>query len=150
MVDTIGRRLTIAASCAAAAAAALLFAAAPGGSVGIALLAACLFNGISVSGWNALDAYSAEIVPTSVRTSAIGRMSAAGRLGSISSQLVNGALLQRASWAPLLPGAGVLLLAAAAVLLLLPTETKGRGLEDHHADGVDDGEEASLLPADGL
>lgn len=45
--------------------------------------AACGYNAVSVAGWNALDTYSAEIVPTAVRTTAIGLMAAVGRFGAI-------------------------------------------------------------------
>lgn len=59
------------------------FAFAPAGRASLAVLAACGYNGVSVSAWNALDTYSAEVVPTAVRTTAIGLMSAAGRFGAI-------------------------------------------------------------------
>ncbi len=45
---------------------ALLFAVAPASGVW-PTAAACVFNAISVGGWNSLDAISAELYPTSVR-----------------------------------------------------------------------------------
>jgi VNT family MFS transporter (synaptic vesicle glycoprotein 2) len=48
--------------------AALGFAAAPADPVW-SVVAACVFNAISVGGWNALDLLSAELFPTEVRRS---------------------------------------------------------------------------------
>lgn len=53
---------------------------------------AALFNAFSVAGWNALDCMSVESFPTNVRTSAMGVLAAAGRLGAIAAQFVNGSL----------------------------------------------------------
>ena len=78
-------------------------------------------------------------MPTPVRTTAMGLMSAAGRFGSIAAQISNGLLLVVNLWAPLVPGAGIMIIAAAGVLLLLPVETTGRPLEDGGADGVGGG-----------
>jgi len=151
LIDRVGRRATLAASLAGGAAAALLFAFAPGGRGGLALGAACAFNGVSVGAWNALDTYSAEVLPTAVRTTGLGIFSAAGRLGSIWAQLVNGALLPLSQWAPLVPGAGVMLAAAFCVMVQLPTETAGRALRDdvaqegQPAEGEADAEELGAV-----
>ncbi len=82
LIESLGRRATLAAGLAAGALCALAFAAVPRGNGGAALAAACAFNGASVGAWNALDTYSAEVVPTRVRATALGLMSAAGRLGA--------------------------------------------------------------------
>ncbi|PNH04098.1 Synaptic vesicle glycoprotein 2C [Tetrabaena socialis] len=76
LVDRLGRRLTACACMAAACGCALLFAAAPARGVW-PLLAACVFNGVSVGGWNSLDMISAELYPTSV-----GREAAAAASGN--------------------------------------------------------------------
>ena len=58
----------------------------------VVILCACLFNAFSVAGWNALDCMSVENFPTSIRTTAMGTLAAAGRLGAISAQFINGTL----------------------------------------------------------
>jgi MFS family permease len=68
MVDRLGRRLTACICLAGACVAALGFAAAPADPVW-SVVAACVFNAISVGGWNALDLLSAELFPTEVRRS---------------------------------------------------------------------------------
>ncbi len=65
LVDRLGRRLTACVCMAGACCCALLFAAAPAQGAW-PLLAACVFNGVSVGGWNSLDMISAELYPTSV------------------------------------------------------------------------------------
>ena len=66
MVDWLGRRLTACICLAGACVAALLFAFAPADPFW-SVTAACIFNGISVGGWNALDLLSAELFATEVR-----------------------------------------------------------------------------------
>lgn len=63
LVDRLGRRLTACASMAGACLAALAFAAAPATGL-VPLAAACVFNGVSVAAWNALDLASTELFPT--------------------------------------------------------------------------------------
>ena len=53
---------------------------------------ASLFNAFSTVGWNSLDCLSVESFPTNVRTTAMGVLAAAGRLGAITAQFVNGSL----------------------------------------------------------
>lgn len=69
MVDRLGRRWTACLCLAGACLAALGFAAAPADPVW-SVVAACVFNAISVGGWNALDLLSAELFPTEVRRGA--------------------------------------------------------------------------------
>lgn len=150
MVDRIGRRKTLASCMAAAALAAGLFAAAPsmaaaaaaaGGRGGgddaasdaslwrVYVACACVFNALSVGGWNALDLYCAEAFPTAVRSTAMGTLSACGRLGSLIGSAINGYLIGRSLMAPL-GLASVMMLAGSAVTVGIPLETKGRALED--------------------
>lgn len=86
--------------------------------------------------WNALDTYSAELLPTAVRATGLGLVGAAERLGSIIVQPLNGALLRTSLWAPLLPGCAVMLAGAAVVMRFLPTETSGKGLDDGAGGGA--------------
>eukprot|EP00883_Tetradesmus_obliquus_P001403 jgi/Sobl393_1/11479/SZX61996.1 len=81
MVDRLGRRWTACLCLAGACLAALGFAAAPADPVW-SVVAACVFNAISVGGWNALDLLSAELFPTEVRSTAMGLLGATGRLAS--------------------------------------------------------------------
>jgi MFS family permease len=69
MVDRLGRRWTACICLAGACVAALGFAAAPADPVW-SVVAACVFNAISVGGWNALDLLSAELFPTEVGVAA--------------------------------------------------------------------------------
>lgn len=66
LVDYLGRRLTACLCLGGACVCALLFAAAPATGAW-AIVSACIFNGISVGGWNSLDLISAELYPTEVR-----------------------------------------------------------------------------------
>ena len=43
----------------------------------------CIFNGVSVGGWNALNILSTELFPTKQRGSAFGVLSALGRIAAI-------------------------------------------------------------------
>jgi MFS family permease len=58
----------------------------------VVILSASLFNCFSVVGWNSLDCLSVEYFPTRVRTSAMGSLAAAGRLGAICAEFINGSL----------------------------------------------------------
>ena len=48
----------------------------------------CLFSGLTVGGWNALDIVSTELFPTAVRSSAFGLLTAIARIGAILGILV--------------------------------------------------------------
>eukprot|EP01097_Dermamoeba_algensis_P002257 TRINITY_DN1900_c0_g2_i1.p1 TRINITY_DN1900_c0_g2~~TRINITY_DN1900_c0_g2_i1.p1 ORF type:complete len:613 (-),score=96.30 TRINITY_DN1900_c0_g2_i1:737-2575(-) len=64
-----------------------------GTSQGVVVALACLFNGISVGGWNSLDVLSAESFPTVLRTTAMGVLAAVGRIGSVVAQIVYAQLI---------------------------------------------------------
>ncbi|EFJ41242.1 hypothetical protein VOLCADRAFT_68484, partial [Volvox carteri f. nagariensis] len=125
LVDRLGRRLTACVCMAGACVCALLFAAAPAQGVW-PLLAACVFNGVSVGGWNSLDMISAELYPTSLRSSGFGLLNAVGRVSSFVTTYAAGALLEAALWAPLLVAA-VLLAAGSAAMLKLPEPAGDQG-----------------------
>ena len=138
LVDRLGRRRAAAGALAAAGAAAGAFALAPARG-GWALAAACVFNGISVAGWNALAVLAAELFPTRLRATGNGLMTAAGRLSSFAFTLAAAHLIEAALWAPLVAAAALLAAGGAAVLWL--PETQGAALDD---DGDDGGGEVAL------
>ena len=146
-IDRLGRRVTLAGCMAAAAVAAFAFAAAPADK-NAPVAAACAFNALSVGGWNALDAYSAESFPTTARSTAMGLFGAVGRLGSLAGTATTGALTRGGEAAPLVVAAGARL-AGSAAAMMTPLETAGRALEDAHVDGDggadSDGDEALLV-----
>lgn len=117
---------------AAAAAAATLFALGTGAGAGIILTGASLFNAFSTCGWNALGVVSTEAFPTAARASGMGLVAAAGRLGSIAAQFVNGSL-EGSVVVLLMVTSGMTLLGGAASLLL-PRDTTGASLEERPAD----------------
>ena len=53
------------------------------------VVSACLFNGISIVGWNALDILVVSSMPLRMRSTAMGTLSAGGRIGAICAQFVN-------------------------------------------------------------
>lgn len=81
-------------------------------------LFACVFAGISVSAWNALDVLSVEVFPTSIRTSAFGMQAAIGRLGAIMGNLVFGALSQAHPMLPLTLAAIALCISGGSIIFL--------------------------------
>ena len=90
-VETYGRKRLLTWGMSLSAVAALGFAIDTKQTETVVLFAA-LFNACSTVGWNSLDCLSVESFPTNVRTSAMGVLAAAGRLGAISAQFVNGSM----------------------------------------------------------
>ena len=141
MVDSLGRRRTLAVCMAAAALAAGFFAIVPSIAMNsgtssnsaftwkIYVACACIFNALSVGGWNALDLYCSEAFPTAVRSTAMGTLSAFGRLGSLIGSAANGFLIGQSLMAPLGLASAMMLLGS-LVTVGIPLETKGRPLED--------------------
>jgi MFS family permease len=127
LVDRAGRRATACGSMALAGLAALAFALAPP-TPGVSLASACVFNGVSVIGWNSLDLLGSESFPTSVRASAVGLMGAAGRLASFASTAAAGWLTDVWLALPLFVAAG-LLVGGGLAMLRLP-EPAMQPLED--------------------
>lgn len=124
LVDWLGRRLTCCVCMAGACACALLFAAAPATGVW-PTVAACVFNGISVGGWNSLDMISAELYPTSIRATGFGLLAGCGRVSSFLTTLAAGALLEVKLWAPLVMAAA-LLAAGSIAMMSLPEPGESR------------------------
>lgn len=148
LVDALGRRLTACLCMAGACISALLFAAAPAyGSW--PTVAACVFNGISVGGWNSLDMISSELFPTTLRSSGFGVLQAIGRVASFATTYAAGALIEVQLWAPLVMAA-VLLGAGSGAMMLLP-EPAGQPLEDSsgpRAHGGQDPAKVHMLASD--
>lgn len=144
LIDRVGRRTLLAGSLLAACMCALAFAFSTSSEVAV-VTAACLLNAVSVGTWNTLDALSVEHFNTRLRTSAMGVLAAAGRLGSIAGQLTFGALVH-VSIVALLSTAAVLLLTGAAAAVALPETT---AMDDEQAEAgaaaaaaeADDGED---------
>lgn len=92
----------------------------------VVVICACLFNAFSVAGWNALDCMSVENFPTDIRTTAMGTLAAAGRLGAISAQFVNGTL--ESNVAVLLFVTSSCMMVGGVAALFLPKDAVGRAL----------------------
>ena len=89
VVDRIGAENLVACSMIMASASALLLTAK---SRTIILIASSAFSSLSTAGWNALDSFTADRFPLPYRASGFGMVSAAGRLGGVAGNLVNGVL----------------------------------------------------------
>ncbi len=127
LMDRIGRKGVLAGSlfAACACAAGMPFAR----SEVAAVVTACTLNAVSTASWNALDCLSTESFPTSMRTSAMGLLSASGRIGSIAAQFVFAQLI-KVSLGALLGSASAVLFAGAAAALLLRVDPMGKRLDD--------------------
>lgn len=119
----VGRKRLLSASMVLAALAATLFALGSGSGAGVVVSAASLFNAFSTCGWNALGVVSTEAFPTTVRVSGMAVVAAAGRLGSIAAQFVNGSLEDNVL--VLLMATSGLTLVGGVASLLLPRDTLG-------------------------
>jgi len=80
----------------------------------------CVFNGITVCAWSALDVLSTELSPTEIRSTAYGFFSAMGRVGAIAGNLTFGAF-GGDDIASALTICGVVLVAGTGCCLLLPS-----------------------------
>eukprot|EP00164_Ancoracysta_twista_P007714 GFYU01011002.1.p1 GENE.GFYU01011002.1~~GFYU01011002.1.p1 ORF type:complete len:501 (+),score=123.70 GFYU01011002.1:68-1504(+) len=126
-MDRIGRKYTMAAAMFCSSAFALAFAYADTATTIVVF--ACFFNAVSNAGWTALNCLSTESFPTSIRSSAMGALTASGRVASVLAQVTNGILISE--------GVGLILtitcsmmLAGCVAVLCLPVETAKRKLED--------------------
>ncbi|KAM9814591.1 synaptic vesicle glycoprotein 2C isoform 1-T1 [Syngnathus typhle] len=73
------------------------------------LLLSCLFSGVSVMAWNALDVVATELYPTQLRSSALGFFTGAGRVAAIMGNVVFGNMLDSACAVPILLVSAMLL-----------------------------------------
>ncbi|KAM9808124.1 synaptic vesicle glycoprotein 2B [Neosynchiropus ocellatus] len=83
------------------------------------LLLSCVFSGVSVIAWNALDVLAPELYPTQLRSSSLGFFTGVGRVAAITGNMVFGALVDSDCAVPVLL-VSALLLTGGVVAMLLP------------------------------
>jgi MFS family permease len=123
LLDRVPRRQLLASTLAGAAACVLALALARGEAAIVGL--ASTNNAISALAWNAVNVLSTEAFPTATRSTAMGMLSASGRLGSIAGQLLFGFLVDDSSTTLLGIIAGLLLAATAAACALPASAVPG-------------------------
>lgn len=94
LVNILGRRRLLLCGLTTATVAAVSFAVASHSPV-LVVVFASLFNAAGVVAWNSLDCLSVESFPTAVRSSAMGVLTAVGRVGAVVAQFINGSLQAR-------------------------------------------------------
>jgi len=119
-VDIIGRRATLGGSMIISAISVFfIFLITNGTSV---IIMSCLFAGLSIPAWNALDILSAELFPTKLRATAMGFIMIVGRLGAIFGNLVFGEFITLSTAIPLITSAACLLIGGISCFFLPPSE----------------------------
>ncbi|XP_045893539.1 synaptic vesicle glycoprotein 2B isoform X1 [Micropterus dolomieu] len=83
------------------------------------LALSCVFSGVSVISWNALDVVGTELYPTHIRSSALGFFTGVARVAAITGNVVFGNLVDTNCAVPILL-VSALLLTGGLVSLLLP------------------------------
>ncbi|XP_035859494.1 synaptic vesicle glycoprotein 2B [Sander lucioperca] len=83
------------------------------------LILSCVFSGVSVIAWNALDVVGTELYPTQLRSSALGFFTGVGRVAAIMGNVAFGKLVDTNCAIPVLL-VSALLLTGGLVALLLP------------------------------
>ena len=99
----------------------------------VIVAAACAFQAFTIAAWNTIDVLTAEVFPTSVRSTAMGLCAATGRLAAMFAQVVNGALI--AQPARLLATSALSLAIGATVPHCLIPDRTGMAVLDRAADG---------------
>ncbi|XP_043981399.1 synaptic vesicle glycoprotein 2B [Gambusia affinis] len=79
----------------------------------------CIFSGVSVIAWNALDVVGTELYPTQLRSSALGFFTGVGRVAAIMGNVAFGKLVDSSCTVPIML-VSALLLTGGLVALLLP------------------------------
>lgn len=153
-IDRAGRRVPLMLSMGGGACAVLFFSATPAQNAwGVVFM--CVFNSLSVVGWNALDVVSVELFPTPIRSTGVGLVGAIGRLASASGGLVFSQLVSLSTWLPLAVAALALLLGCVAAFHLPETAAtqlhdsvheESDGMEESDADETTDGMELIVKP----
>eukprot|EP00051_Salpingoeca_urceolata_P013547 m.170285 g.170285 ORF g.170285 m.170285 type:complete len:533 (+) comp17824_c0_seq9:304-1902(+) len=115
-LDRVGRRATLSISMFLSATC-VLFLFFISGSTGSTVFS-CVFSGLSIAGWNAVDVISSEVYPTILRGTAFGLMAGLGRLGSICGNLVFGEVGGNNKLLPLLLCSACIFMAAIATPFL--------------------------------
>ncbi|KAM4618497.1 synaptic vesicle glycoprotein 2B [Polymixia lowei] len=83
------------------------------------LALSCIFSGVSVIAWNALDVVGTELYPTNLRSSALGFFTGVGRVAAIMGNIVFGYLVDTSCAVPILL-VSALLLTGGIVACFLP------------------------------
>ncbi|CAG5957655.1 unnamed protein product [Menidia menidia] len=83
------------------------------------LVLSCVFSGVSVIAWNAMDVLGTELYPTQLRSSALGFFTGVGRVAAIMGNITFGKLVDTNCAVPVLL-VSALLLTGGLVALLLP------------------------------
>lgn len=86
------------------------------------LLLSCVFGGVSVVAWNALDVIGTELYPTHLRSTSLGFFTGVGRIGAIMGNIVFGRLVDTNCAVPILLVSGLLLSGGLSALLLPQTK----------------------------
>ncbi|KAF4094861.1 synaptic vesicle glycoprotein 2B isoform X1 [Onychostoma macrolepis] len=86
------------------------------------LIVSCVFSGVSVISWNALDVVGTELYPTQLRSSALGVFTGVGRVAAIMGNVVFGQLVDSNCAVPLLMVSALLLAGGLAALRLPQTK----------------------------
>ncbi|XP_036432452.1 synaptic vesicle glycoprotein 2C [Colossoma macropomum] len=89
---------------------------------GQSLLMSCVFSGVSVISWNALDVAGTELYPTQLRSSALGFFTGVGRVAAIMGNVVFGQLVDTNCSVPILVVSALLLAGGLASLQLPQTK----------------------------
>ncbi|XP_026856386.2 synaptic vesicle glycoprotein 2B isoform X2 [Electrophorus electricus] len=89
---------------------------------GQSFLMSCVFSGVSVISWNALDVISTELYPTHLRSSSLGFFNGVGRVAAIMANVVFGQLVDSNCALPIVLVAALLLTGSLAALHLPPTK----------------------------
>eukprot|EP00977_Amphora_coffeiformis_P023145 scaffold12240_cov170-Amphora_coffeaeformis.AAC.9 len=128
-LDSWGRRSMLTASLLAASASLGVFGYAAGmmdetepGHDVLIVAAACSFQAFTIAAWNTIDVLTAEVFPTTVRSTAMGLCAGTGRLAAMLAQVVNGALIAQPARL-LVTGAISLAVGATVPRCLIPDRT---------------------------
>ncbi|XP_013876463.1 synaptic vesicle glycoprotein 2B [Austrofundulus limnaeus] len=85
------------------------------------LVLSCVFSGVSVIAWNALDVVGTELYPTQFRSSALGVFTGVGRVAAVMGNVVFGRLVDSNCTVPILLVSALLLIGGLVALLLPQT-----------------------------
>ncbi|RTR25440.1 MFS transporter [Deinococcus radiophilus] len=127
LVDAVGRRATVAGFLAVGAVSTYLFLSASG--AGSVLATSALLSAALLGAWGSVYAYTPELFPTSVRSTAMGLMSAAARVAGLIAPSL-GAMLVTGNLSAALSVFAASFAVAAIAAWSIGTETRGKQLEE--------------------
>lgn len=99
LMDRSGRSVMLIGSVLSAAMSLVSFAAFAGGAENSSIhttgivISACCFQAFTIAAWNTIDCMTAELFPTTIRSTGMGVCAASGRIGAFIAQFVNGVLV---------------------------------------------------------